>query len=501
MNLRLSGFETFSFYFPIKITFDNTYAKLPERFFSKQMPTAVPDATLIRTNPELATELGIDPATLHSPAALAAFSGNQVPTGATPISQAYSGHQFGGFVPQLGDGRAILLGEVIDIHGNRRDIQLKGSGRTVFSRSGDGKSALGPVLREYLVSEAMHALGVPSTRALAAVATGESVARERPTPGGVFTRVAASHVRVGTFQYFAAQRDSEALRSLTEHCIQRHYPSAAEADNPTLAFLAQVITAQAKLVATWMPLGFIHGVMNTDNCSISGETIDYGPCAFMDDFHPDYVFSFIDKGGRYAWGNQPNICLWNLTRLAETLLPILDPDPETAEKLAEDQLETFVDHFQPHYLNTFRRKLGLSTETDLETSTAFLTTTLETLARYEVDFTLFFRHLTRLAAGADSQEIARLFPTPEALDPWLREWSAIEKPANHLEHMRANNPILIPRNHRIEQAIQAAYQDDFSLFHRLADALIKPYEENQRFKDLETAPLPEEVVQNTFCGT
>jgi uncharacterized protein YdiU (UPF0061 family) len=357
------------------------------------------------------------------------------------------------------------------------------------------------VLREYLVSEAMHALGVPTTRALATVATGETVVREEPTPGGIFTRVAASHIRVGTFQYFAAQRDTEALQLLSQHCIQRHYPGAADAENPTLAFLEQVIAAQAKLVAAWMPLGFIHGVMNTDNCSISGETIDYGPCAFMDDFHPDCVFSFIDKRGRYAWANQASICHWNLTRLAETLLPILDPDLETAKEIAQEALGKFINHFQPLYLNTFRRKLGLSTEADLEASAAFLKTTLGTLAKHQVDFTLFFRHLTLLAAGDDRQDLAGLFPTPEALEPWLKEWTAIEKPADHVEKMRANNPILIPRNHRIEQAIQAAYQDDFSLFHRLAEAFTKPYEENPEFKDLEAAPLPEEIVQNTFCGT
>jgi uncharacterized protein YdiU (UPF0061 family) len=337
------------------IPFDNTYAQLPERFFSRQQPTPAPEPNLIRTNLALAAEIGIAPAWISSPAALATFSGNEIPNGAEPIAQAYAGHQFGGFVPQLGDGRAILLGEVIDIHGKRRDIQLKGSGRTVFSRGGDGKSALGPVLREYLVSEAMHALGVPTTRALAAVYTGEIVEREEPAPGGIFTRVAASHIRVGTFQYFAARQDTEAIRILTDHCIARHYPEAADADNPAVAFLENVIRAQASLIAKWLPLGFIHGVMNTDNCAVSGETIDYGPCAFIDTFHPDKVFSFIDQNGRYAWGNQPTIAHWNLTRLAETLLPVIDPSPERAKELANSALETFIHHFQSAYLDQFRK--------------------------------------------------------------------------------------------------------------------------------------------------
>jgi serine/tyrosine/threonine adenylyltransferase len=483
------------------IPFQNTYARLPERFFSKQQPARAPEPFLILTNPALASELGIDPAWLKSKAALAGFSGNEIPSGAEPIAQAYAGHQFGGFVPQLGDGRAILLGEVIDINGKRRDIQLKGSGRTVFSRGGDGKSALGPVLREYLVSEAMHAYGVPTTRALAAVFTGEVVEREEPAPGGVFTRVAASHIRVGTFQYFAARQDTEAIRILTDHCIARHYPDAAEAENPALAFLENVIRAQALLIAKWLPLGFIHGVMNTDNCAISGETIDYGPCAFLDTFHPDKVFSFIDRRGRYAWGNQPTIAHWNLTRLAETLLPIIDPTPERAKELASAALEKFIDHFQPAYLNHFREKLGLSNDTDLDTSAAFIKSTLGTLAQNQVDFTLFFRHLTLLAAEDTRADLPALFSDPQAAETWIGHWKTFAKQDDHLAKMKAVNPILIPRNHRIEEAIQAAYQKDFSLFHRLADALTKPFEENPEYADLERAPLPEQCVKNTFCGT
>lgn len=474
--------------------FDNTYARLPERFFSKQTPAQVPHPRLLRKNEALAAELGIDPAWQD-------FSGNTIPEGAEPIAQAYAGHQFGGFVPQLGDGRAILLGEVIDQKGKRRDIQLKGAGRTAFSRGGDGKSALGPVLREYIVSEAMHALGVPTTRALAAVSTGEIVVREEPTPGGVFTRVAASHIRVGTFQYFAAREDTEALELLTHHCIGRHYPGALEAENPALAFLENVVEAQAGLVAKWLPLGFIHGVMNTDNCSISGETIDYGPCAFMDDFHPDCVFSYIDRNARYAWGAQPNIAHWNLTRLAETLLPILDPSPEKAKELAQDALGKFVTAFQTPYLENFLSKLGLDTKSDLESGAAFVKSTLGTLANEEIDFTLFFRHLTLVAAGDQRSDLAGLFKNPASAGRWLKDWQAFPKPPGHVEKMKATNPILIPRNHRIEQAIQAAYQDDFTLFNRLADALVNPFEENPEYADLEAAPLAHEKVKNTFCGT
>jgi len=483
----------------MEIPFDNTYARLPERFFSKQSPAKVLSPRLLRKNEALAVELGISPIWIESAEALSVFSGNVIPEGAESISQAYAGHQFGGFVPQLGDGRAILLGEVIDHSGKRRDIQLKGSGRTAFSRGGDGKSALGPVLREYIVSEAMHALGVPTTRALAAVSTGETVVREEPTPGGVFTRVAASHIRVGTFQYFAAREDTEAVRILTNYCIARHYPEAAESKNPAHSFLEHVVEAHARLVTKWLPLGFIHGVMNTDNCSISGETIDYGPCAFMDDFHPDCVFSYIDRNARYAWGAQPNIARWNLTRLAQTLLPILDPELETAKELAQEALGKFIDAFQKPYLENFLNKLGL--DPGAENGAAFLKSTLGLLAKEEVDFTLFFRHLTLVAAEDPRADLAGLFRDPSACERWMNDWQNFPKPTGYAEKMKATNPILIPRNHRIEQAIQAAYQENFSPFHRLVDALAKPFEENPEYTDLEAAPLPHERVANTFCGT
>ncbi|MGJ8634900.1 MAG: protein adenylyltransferase SelO [Luteolibacter sp.] len=469
------------------IPFQNTYARLPERFFSEEAPVKVPGAELVRVNEGLAAELGIE-------AGVEVFSGNVVPEGAEPISQVYAGHQFGGFVPRLGDGRAILLGEVLHADGRLRDVQLKGAGRTAFSRGGDGRSALGPVLREYIVSEAMYALGVPTTRALAAVSTGEVVAREEPVPGGVFTRVAGSHVRVGTFQYFAAQRDVEGVRELMDYCMARHYPGAGSA----LEFLECVVEAQAKLVAKWLPLGFIHGVMNTDNCSISGETIDYGPCAFMDDFHPDCVFSYIDRNARYAWGNQPTICHWNMTRLAETLLPLIDEDAERGKELAQAVLGKFVGIFQDAYLENFRAKLGV---VDSEGFVGYLKSTLGMLAKEEVDFTLFFRHLTLLAGGDERGDVASLFQDGEVAERWLEEWRGMEKVDVFLERMKAVNPVLIPRNHRIEEVIQAAYGGDFSLFHRMVDALERPYEDRAEYADLEKAPLPNERVANTFCGT
>lgn len=481
------------------IPFDNSYARLPERFFAPQTPATAAEPELIRSNAALASELGIDADWFASAESAATWAGNHVPAGATPIAQAYAGHQFGHFVPQLGDGRAILLGEVVDSAGQRRDIQLKGAGRTAWSRGGDGRSALGPVLREYIVSEAMHALGVRTTRALAAVSTGEQVMREGPTAGGVFTRVAASHIRVGTFQYFAAQEDGEALRFLADHAIARHYPAAAEVANPYLAFLEAVIAAQSALINQWLPLGFIHGVMNTDNCAISGETIDYGPCAFMDNFHPQCVFSSIDRGARYAWGNQPSIAQWNLTRFAETLLPLIHGDRDQAVALAEKALAAFPDAFQAGYLEAFRAKLGLGK--DNAASQAFIKDTLETLAAQEVDFTLFFRHLTRVASGEEPAEVVTLFKEETAATAWLETWRSVASPETELEAMLAANPVLIPRNHRIEQAIQAGYAGDFAPFHRLVDALAQPFAQNSDFADLEQAPAPSERVTETFCGT
>lgn len=479
------------------IPFSNTYIKLPERFYERSEPAKVSSPKLIAVNDELARELGIDPEWLRSDAGIAVLSGNEIAAGSEPLAQAYAGHQFGGFSPQLGDGRAVLLGEVIDKHNKQKDIQLKGSGRTPFSRSGDGKSALGPVVREYLMSEAMYALGMPTTRALAAVSTGEKVIREEPTDGGVFTRVASSHLRVGTFQYFAARQDTEAVETLVDFALTRHFPDAETSNSPALTLLEQVITAQAKLVAHWMSIGFIHGVMNTDNCSISGETIDYGPCAFMDDFHPNCVFSAIDRDARYAWGNQAPIAHWNLTRLAETLLPLLDPDPDTAMKLAETALEAYSEQFIALYHRHFKAKLSLTDDAPIE----FIQETLSMLADQQVDYTLFFRRLTQLAnKETDPSELADLFLDSEACLNWIATWRT-HLDADKILAMQQKNPIIIPRNHQVEAAIQLAYKGDYTLFHRLHEAWKSPFTENPDYADLELAPLPDERVTQTFCGT
>ncbi len=375
---------------------------------------------------------------------------------------------------------------------------MKGSGRTPFSRGGDGKSALGPVIREYIVSEAMAALGVPTTRALAAVTTGERVMRqEGPLLGAVFARVAESHIRVGTFQYFLARNDIDALRLLADHAIARHYAAAAEAPDPYAPLLESVVAAQADLIAQWMSLGFIHGVMNTDNTAISGETIDYGPCAFMDAFHSQRVFSSIDSGARYAWGNQPSIGLWNLTRFGEALLPLLAKDPSKATKIAEAALSTYADRFDGQYSARFRAKFGIPPEVP----TGRIKEGLDLLESQEVDFTLFFRRLTRVAGGEDSRTLSAMFSSSDPFEKWFAKWRSEADPAQHLADMHAANPILIPRNHRVEQAIQSAYGGDFAPFHRLVDALAAPYTDQVEYADLETPPRPEEIVHETFCGT
>src|SRR3954470_24616163 len=399
------------------LPFDNTYARLPERFFARVKPAVMPSPRLIRINDGLARQLGLDPQWLASPQGVAALAGQTIPAGAEPIALAYAGHQFGYFVPQLGDGRAILLGEVVDRDGVRQDIQLKGSGRTPFSRAGDGRAALGPVLREYIVSEAMAALGIPTTRSLAAVMTGETVARETYLPGAVLTRVAASHIRVGTFQFFAARGDTDGVRQLADYVIARHYPEAAKADQPYRALLEQVVAAQADLIARWLLVAFIHGVMNTDNMSVAGETIDYGPCAFMDAYDPAMVFSSIDHMGRYAYGNQQRIGLWNLTRLAKTLLPLLAEEQDRAVAQAQEALSGFAPKFEAAYQGGLRRKLGLFTEQ--EGDLALASDLLRTMAENQADFTLTFRQLCDAAAGLHYDGAIRdLFVDPTAFDRW-----------------------------------------------------------------------------------
>lgn len=475
------------------IAFDNSYARLPERFYARLNATPVAAPRLLKLNTRLAAELGLDAAWLASPEGVAALAGNAVPEGAEPLAQAYAGHQFGGFTPSLGDGRALLLGEVLTPAGERRDIQLKGSGPTPFSRRGDGRAAVGPVLREYVVSEAMHAFGIPTTRSLAAVATGEPVHREEALPGAVLARVARSHIRVGTFQYFAAREDLEAVRLLADHAIARHDPAAAEGPEPYLRFLEGVARRQADLVAMWMNVGFVHGVMNTDNMTISGETIDYGPCAFLDAYHPDAVFSSIDHGGRYAFAQQPRIALWNLTRLAECLLPLLADTEEEAVEKAKAALDSFAPRFNHAWREALRRKLGL-----MERDDALADSLLALMARENADFTRTFRRLRDDPRGE--------FRDPAAFDAWAeghRARVAAEgaDPAARAALMDAANPCRIPRNHRVEAALAAARDGDLAPFEELLAALHRPFEEDPRFTAYEAAPQPQERVLATFCGT
>jgi uncharacterized protein YdiU (UPF0061 family) len=487
------------------IPFDNTYARLPEAFYQRVQPAKVAAPKLLRLNVALSERLRIDPEFLRSPAGVAVLSGNAVATGSEPIALAYAGHQFGHFVPQLGDGRAILLGEVVDVEGKRYDLQLKGSGRTRFSRGGDGRAAIGPVIREYVVSEAMAALGIATTRSLAAVLTGETVMREGILPGGILTRVASSHLRVGTFQYFAAQGDIESVRVLADYAIARHYPHVREADDPYRAFFDAVVTALATLSARWMLFGFIHGVLNTDNTSISGETIDYGPCAFMDAYHPDKVFSSIDRHGRYAFSNQPAIIKWNLARLAETLLPLISGGDKKAIADANASLAQFDDQYNRAYLAGLRQKLGLATslDGDLELGTDLLVR----MAENRADFTLTFRALSE-AAGDDSRdaEVRSLFTNPRSFDEWALRWRARldqerQAPEARRAMMRAANPMFIARNHRIESAIRDAEGGRYDAFHELCEVLAKPYEDQPAFAHYAQAPAPEEEVTQTFCGT
>jgi uncharacterized protein YdiU (UPF0061 family) len=471
-----------------QMRFDNSYARLPDRFYVRQSPVPVAAPGLIAINAQLARRLGLDPDTLAAPEMVAALAGNGLPDGAEPLAQAYAGHQFGGWVPQLGDGRALVLGEVIAPDGRRFDIALKGSGQTPFSRRGDGRAWVGPVIREYLVSEAMHALGVPTTRALAAVTTGEAVWREEPRPGAVLTRVAASHVRVGTFQYFAARQDTEALGLLADHVIARHHPGA---DGP-LGLFDAVLEAQARLIARWLSLGFIHGVMNTDNMAISGETIDYGPCAFMDAYHPGKVFSSIDQFGRYAYANQPNIAVWNLAQFASCLIPLMGDEAAAVEVLTA-HLHRFPEIYEAEWLRLFRAKIGITSADPGDAE--LIETLLARMAAQGADFTRTFRGLATGLARAE-------FTEPEAFDQWARDWQArIAAEADPQSVMRAANPAYIPRNHRIEEAIAAAVQGDYGPFHRLNAVLARPFEEQDGAEAYALAPLPEEEVRRTFCGT
>ena len=497
---------------PTLFRFDNSYARDLPGFYVPWKPAPVAAPRLLFLNEALAAELGLDASMLRGEEGAALFAGNKLPEGAEPLAQAYAGHQFGGFSPQLGDGRALLLGEVLDAQGRRRDIALKGSGRTPFSRGGDGKAAVGPMLREVLVGEGMHALGVPTTRALAVAATGEPVYRERELPGAVLARVAASHLRVGTFQFFAARQEHDKLRQLAEYAIARHDPDLADTPGRYLALLGRVAQRQAALIAQWMNVGFIHGVMNTDNMTLSGETIDYGPCAFMEAYDPQAVFSSIDHQGRYAYRNQPLIAQWNLARLAETLLPLMvgdggEAEAERAVAEATAVLEDFSRQYQAALLQGQRAKLGLAPQGDDAADIELANAWLELLHAQQVDFTLAWRRLADAAAGNEAP-LRALFATPAAPDAWLARWrrrlegEPQEQAGARAERMRRASPWIIPRNHRVEEALEAATLGDLGPFERLLAALRRPYEEdpaNARYA--EPAPAAVTAGYQTFCGT
>jgi uncharacterized protein YdiU (UPF0061 family) len=486
------------------VQLDNTFAReLPELGVEFQ-PAAVPTPELIALNIDFATELGIDPAVLESPEGVALLAGNATPPGATPIAMAYAGHQFGGFSPRLGDGRAVLLGE-LPVGDHLCDVHLKGSGRTPFARGGDGKAALGPMLREFLMAEAMHALGISTARALAVVTTGEQIQRDRFEPGAVLTRVAASHIRVGTFEYAVRLADRSVLQRLAAHAIARHYPAAAEsAENRYLVFFESVVDAQAALIADWMLVGFIHGVMNTDNVAISGETIDYGPCAFMDRYAPATVYSSIDRSGRYAYGNQPAIAQWNLARLAETLLPLIDADLEMAATAVADVLAAFPDRYQEYWLAGMRRKLGL---VDAASGDGELVDGLfGLLGAHRVDYTTTFRALAN-TLRTDENGLRDLFGTPASVDAWTATWrSRIETEGRDLDlvagEMDRTNPIYVPRNHTVDEAVAAATAGDTAQFHTLLDIVTSPYD-GQPGLDRYARPAPDSFDETfqTFCGT
>jgi uncharacterized protein YdiU (UPF0061 family) len=476
-------------------SFDNTFVRDLVGLFQPWQATQVPDPHLLVLNDGLADELGLDATALRSPHGVAVLAGNVAPDGAANVAQAYAGHQFGGYSPRLGDGRALLLGEVLDVHGRRRDLHLKGSGRTPFARGGDGKAAVGPMLREYVIGEAMHALGIPTTRALAVVATGEQVARDSMLPGAVLTRVAASHLRVGSFQYAAAQGDLSLLQRLTHRAIARHHPQAAGAERPALALLDAVIEAQAELIAKWMLVGFVHGVMNTDNMTISGETIDYGPCAFLDAHHPATVFSSIDHQGRYAYGNQPRIGLWNLARLAEALLPLVDADDEAAVAAVTERLHTYGDRHEHHRAAGMRTKLGLHTSRPDDKE--LFDDLFAAMASRRLDHTGTFRALATVLRGA---------PAPDALAPWVARWQDRltdegRDPIVVAEGMDAVNPLYIPRNHVVEAALAAATDGELAPFERLVDVMSHPYAERPGLEDY-ALPAPADFGRYvTFCGT
>ena len=487
-----------------KFNLQNTYADNLKGLCKECIADPAPSPRMLLFNYNLAEELELDPFIFSSNYGLSIFSGNEIPEGSTPIAQAYAGHQFGSFNPHLGDGRALLLGEITNIHNQVKDIQLKGSGLTPFSRRGDGKSALGPVLREYLISESMNAMGIPTTRSLAAIASGEDVLRDTSLPGGVLTRIASSHIRIGTFEYASKLEDKNQIKKLADYSINRHYPEVAEIDNPYLAFFAAVCNEQASLIANWMAVGFIHGVMNTDNMTISGETIDYGPCGFMDEYHPSTVFSSIDKQGRYAYANQPSILTWNLTRLAEALIPLVHGEKEESVKLLTKVLQLVKPVYENFWLINMRSKIGLSKEDPKDYE--LIMSLLEVMKDEKVDFTLAFRSLSKALTG--NMTIARnIFNNSKKFDVWFMHWQERISQENVPDEdivsaMDKVNPIYIPRNHKVEEALfSAVHKNDMQPFSNLLSILMNPYEENKGNESY-TLPAPEsEKPFKTFCGT
>ncbi|MDR4945699.1 protein adenylyltransferase SelO [Neobacillus cucumis] len=478
--------------------FDNSYARLPKSFFTKQNPTPVNSPKLVVLNEPLAESLGLNAKTLQSEENTEVFAGNKIPEGASPLAQAYAGHQFGHFT-MLGDGRAILLGEQITPQGDRFDVQLKGPGRTPYSRGGDGRAALGPMLREYIISEAMHALGIPTTRSLAVVTTGETIIRETLLPGAILTRIAASHIRVGTFQYAAGKGDVDDLRALADYTIKRHYPNIEGEENRYLALLQEVVKRQAALIAKWQLVGFIHGVMNTDNMTISGETIDYGPCAFMDQYDPSTVFSSIDREGRYAYANQPYIGGWNLARFAETLLPLLHDDQEQAVQLAQEAISAFSKLYQSNWLAGMRAKLGIFNVEEQDES--LFEELLNSMEKYQSDYTNSFRSLT-----LEKYEDNNLFGSSE-FTQWKERWQERlgrqkETREQSMQLMRNSNPTVIPRNHRVEEALEAAVtHGDYSVINKLLQVLSNPYAHSTEQEEYCKLPEPSTRPYQTFCGT
>ncbi|GAA0855969.1 YdiU family protein [Clostridium nitritogenes] len=481
----------------IGFNFENTYVNLPEMFFTKKGPSHVKAPSLVKLNSSLAKELGLNIDALQSNEGIEILSGNKIPEGSIPLAQVYAGHQFGHFT-LLGDGRALLLGEHITPKGERIDIQLKGSGRTPYSRGGDGKAALGPMLREYIISEAMHALNIPTTRSLAVTKTGEAVIRETYLKGAILTRVASSHIRVGTFQYARNWGTAKDIKKLANYTLKRHFKEIENEENPYLSLLKEVIKRQAELIAKWQLVGFIHGVMNTDNMTISGETIDYGPCAFMDTYDPETVFSSIDIYGRYSYKNQPNMAVWNLARFAETLLPLLSTDQDEAINLAEDALAEFSETFKNNWISGMRAKLGIFNEEAEDEE--LIKNLLSIMQKYKADYTNTFRALT-----IDNLNGSEIFDSEEFKE-WYKMWQEILSRQDESKDllkklMKSSNPAVIPRNHRVEEALEAAEKGDYSVMDKLLDVLINPFEYSKDQEEYAKLPKPSSCKYKTYCGT